>query len=331
MKLINEILTVAVIAFVVSPARTHAHSVDEDFSVKEYDEFHRVLHPLQHEALPRKDFAQIRSKAPELVKRGQAIVNLGIPKGMAEEHTEDFTKELAKFSSALQKFRTDSRRASDDQLSVSYNSVHDSFEMLAAMLPRKKSPAPENTSTYFTLRRDMRRCASPMCGGPFVRRVNQSRTRCGDGRLKAECYVSRIEWNGQREVEVGKALLRGQITSEAVSHRGKFDVLRVSESWEAASDSAGTDTFYRVRDKGVRCITFPCPTHREATLNSTVSRDIAGVDLSAAGATDTLIGEANQAMTGSEGILVVGSHAPATGPGGRSVTLKASRFYLQRK
>src|SRR5437867_4380702 len=29
-------------------------SLMEEFSVKEYEDFHRVLHPLQHEALPKK-------------------------------------------------------------------------------------------------------------------------------------------------------------------------------------------------------------------------------------------------------------------------------------
>src|SRR5215510_557995 len=135
-------------------------SADENFAVKEYDQFHQVLHPLQHEALQRKDFAQIRSKAPELIRLGKNIVRLGIPKGTADSNTEEFKKELAKFSSALEKFRGDSKGGTDDQLSVSYSAVHDSFEMLAAMLPRKKSTAPDSVSgnaTYFTLRHDLRR------------------------------------------------------------------------------------------------------------------------------------------------------------------------------
>jgi hypothetical protein len=41
------------------------------FSVKEYEEFHDVLHPLEHEALPNKDYRRIRLQAGELVKRGK--------------------------------------------------------------------------------------------------------------------------------------------------------------------------------------------------------------------------------------------------------------------
>lgn len=116
---------------------TRAHHVGEDFSVKEYDEFHRVLHPLQHEALPRKDFQRIRANAGELVKRGEAIVKLGVPPGTAETNVEEFRKELKKFSDALAKFGAHAKAGTDDQLEAAFSSVHDSFEVLAGMLPRK--------------------------------------------------------------------------------------------------------------------------------------------------------------------------------------------------
>ena len=116
---------------------TRAHHAEEHFSVKEYNEFHRVLRPLQHEALPGKDFQRIRSNAGELVKHGEAIVKLGVPSQTAERNVEEFRKELKKFSDALAKFREDAKAGTDDQLIDSFSSVHDSFEMLAAMLPRK--------------------------------------------------------------------------------------------------------------------------------------------------------------------------------------------------
>lgn len=116
---------------------TRAHHAGEDFSVKEYNEFHRVLHPLQHEALPRKDFQRIRSNAGELVKHGEAIVKLGVPPGTAETKVEEFRKELKKFSDALTKFSEHAKAGTDDQLEAAFSSVHDSFEVLAGMLPRK--------------------------------------------------------------------------------------------------------------------------------------------------------------------------------------------------
>ncbi|MEP6920098.1 MAG: hypothetical protein ABI967_03155 [bacterium] len=106
------------------------------FSVKQYNEFHEVLHPLEHEALPGNDFARIRARSSELVKHGQAIVKLGVPAGTSDDQKAEFKKELAKFDKALKIFRTHSRKGSDAQLKTSFSNVHDSFEMLASMLPR---------------------------------------------------------------------------------------------------------------------------------------------------------------------------------------------------
>jgi predicted phage gp36 major capsid-like protein len=92
---------------------------------------------LEHEALPAKDFQRIRSNAADLVRRGEAIVRVGVPKRTAENSREDFRKELKKFKSALSKLRRDAKRGTDAQLENSFSAVHDSFEMLVGMLPRK--------------------------------------------------------------------------------------------------------------------------------------------------------------------------------------------------
>ena len=107
------------------------------FGVKEYDAFHDILHPLEHEALPKGDFAKIRSDAKELTKRGKAIVKLGVPKGIKTENVEEFKKHLSDFTAALAKFSSDAGSGSDADLKTSFSAVHDSFEEMAHMLPRK--------------------------------------------------------------------------------------------------------------------------------------------------------------------------------------------------
>jgi hypothetical protein len=178
-----------------------------------------------------------------------------------------------------------------------------------------------STSSFYTFRRDVRRCASPRCGGLFVKLVNQSRTRCADNRFRSECYVGTIDWGGQNQPDSDRALLRGTLRP-----RGEFGLMRVTEVWQAASANQPGGTFYRVRDRGIRCIAAPCATHHEATLNSTASRNIAGVDLAGAGAPDNSLSEANAAMTLRDGILAAGTHSPVTGPAGRSVMLKATQY-----
>lgn len=209
-------------------------------------------------------------------------------------------------------------------LTFSPAAIRSDFEQAS---PRDNRASP---SGFYSFRRDLRRCASPRCGGYFIRLVNQSRTRCADNRFQRECYVANIEWDGQTEPDNDRALLRGSMRTRG-DRNGRYGVLRVSEVWNAASSNQSGGTVYRVRDRGIQCITHPCETHHEATLNSSVHRNIAGVELAAAGASDDLLNQANQAMTSPDGILVSGFHSPVRGPAGRSQILKATQFYLRTK
>lgn len=202
----------------------------------------------------------------------------------------------------------------------------------ASIAPESVATVPDRlatTSSFYSFRQDLRKCASPRCGGYFIKLVNERRTRCADNRFAAECYVASIEWNGETEPDTNRALLRGTMQNRG-DHNGRFGVLLVSEVWQAASANEPSGTFFRVRDRGIRCIAAPCPTHHEAQLNSTISREIAGVDLSGAGASDSALSEATGAMTSPSGILVSGDHSPVTGPAGRSQMLKATQFYVRR-
>ena len=209
--------------------------------------------------------------------------------------------------------------------------VTNNFESPPLVEIPASTSVPDNlasTSSFYSFRRDLRRCASPRCGGYFVKLVNERRTRCADYRFQSECYVASIDWNGETELDNDRGLLRGTIRPGRDQNRG-FGVFHASEVWQAASANQPAGTFFRVRDRGIRCIAAPCPTHHEAQLNSTVSRNIAGVDLSGAGAADNSVSEANAAMTGPNGIIVSGDHSPVSGPAGRSQMLKAAQFYLR--
>lgn len=118
-----------------SAGRAALSVADEHFSVREYNLFHDVLHPLQHEALPKKDFKTIRARAAELVMRGRAIIKLGVPAGV--ESKQEFAKGLKDFEKALLVFKADARKKSDTRLEASYSAVHETFEMLASLLPMK--------------------------------------------------------------------------------------------------------------------------------------------------------------------------------------------------
>lgn len=185
-----------------------------------------------------------------------------------------------------------------------------------------------STSTFYTIRRDLRRCASPMCGGYFIKLVNERRTPCANGRYMNECYVATIEWNGLPEPDRLGALVRGSLSTRG-NRRGQFGVLHAREVWLPAGNGQPAGTYFRVKDRGVRCIAAPCETHHQARLNSTIHRNIAGVDLSGAGATDKAESDAQAAMTQPDGVLVVGVNTRVTGPAGRSQMLKATQFFVR--
>lgn len=183
-------------------------------------------------------------------------------------------------------------------------------------------------STFYTIRPDMRRCASPMCGGYFVKRVNTPTTLCANGRNMAECYIASIDWNGNTEVEPRLALLKGQLLNKG-NKNGKYGILKVTEAWHAVSSAKASGDFYRVRDLGVRCIAAPCETHSEAKLNSNLSRKIAGINLKFDEPPAQQMEQVNQATTSKDGVLVAGTHETVTGPAGKSQTLNVTQLYIR--
>ena len=209
---------------------------------------------------------------------------------------------------------------------------------LVPSVTQSRAPSPNNktsptesatqalapNSTFYALRPDMRKCASPMCGGYFVRRVNQTLTTCANGKQMAECYIAGIDWNGTTQVDPGRALIRGTLLTQE-----GYGALKVSEVWQAITDSTPSGEFYRVRDLGIRCIAAPCETHTEAKLNTTITRKIAGVNLPSVEPPKELMEEVYRAMTGDQGVLVAGSLADVTGPAGRSKTLNATQLYMR--
>jgi hypothetical protein len=107
-------------------------SVTKTTRKEAYERFHDVLHPLQHEALPQRNFAEIRRQAKELVKRGKAIVSLGRNQA-SERNRVEFSKALKKFDQALTKFKSDAGSGSDENLAKSFEAVHDLYEELDAL------------------------------------------------------------------------------------------------------------------------------------------------------------------------------------------------------
>lgn len=199
-----------------------------------------------------------------------------------------------------------------------------------------------NFGYFIVTRQDMRKCVSPLCGGVFVKRVNQATTTCADGKQAAECYVSTLDLaglgldEGERtdfdgKARAGKALVKA--TMRGFNFNGtRLGKLRVTEAWEGAGGVTPTSTFYRAADNGIRCIKAPCPSLSATQLNSRDSHNLIRVGLDAvAGATQAERDAGANALFTEQGILVAGGIAlPKCLPGSNcGPFLTAEEFYLR--
>lgn len=191
--------------------------------------------------------------------------------------------------------------------------------------------ASRTTGDYYTVRPDLRRCVSPMCGGYWVKRINHARTRCANGRTAAECYVAEIDWREQPQGEAAGTILRGHIVAKVFGRFGNLGEFKVTESWRPATEREPAGTFYQLKDSGIRCITYPCLTIENTRLNSPAQTMIAGVNLEGAGAKEELVAEAMRAMSEGRSLIVAGAPARLSGPAGRAFELKATQFYLRSR
>lgn len=116
--------------------------------------------------------------------------------------------------------------------------------------------------SFVTLRRDLRKCASPVCGGYFVHDVN------GDG---AESYVSGIDYGHADLDDDALAQLSGAGDGELVllARLGPVECLHHTRALVARAvwrgmpgrTAADGDLYYAVsqREPAIRCIAAPCP------------------------------------------------------------------------
>ena len=194
--------------------------------------------------------------------------------------------------------------------------------------------------TYFRVsKQDTRRCMAPLCGGVYIKRLNQPDMKCSDGVRRKECYVANADWSGLGIADTndlnghfvaGHVIVRGAIVAGTYESFPTVGVLVADEAWQAGGDNAPGATFYQVWDNGTRCITFPCPTVDSVKLDKNVNyfSKYAGIDLSKAGA-DEATEEKAYAQFGDEGILMAATTYNVTGPAGTGKGLKASQFYLR--
>lgn len=127
------------------------------------------------------------------------------------------------------------------------------------------------TRSYVVLRRDTRRCVSPMCGGYFVRDVNRASNR--------EVYVNGLDFKGSdivmpeaQQVITGAAdfevVLYGKLGAQEPLYKTRSFV--VTSGWRGMPGVAfaATDVFYKVSPVSIQCFAAPCPSLSAQKLHS---------------------------------------------------------------
>lgn len=195
---------------------------------------------------------------------------------------------------------------------------------------------------YYTVRRDFRRCASPLCGGYFIKQVNLKATPCLDGVFREECYVSAIDWSSLKlpyyelaKIESGDGshlLLLGNIVPVTFPGFEELGNLRVKQAFIAATSTPAKGTFVAIKDNGIRCITTPCFSTNKLVLNKPKISQVSSIDLSQTGATSEQIEAATNEIFG-QGLIAVGRTEVIdnSDPTKRDTKFVATQFYLRVK
>ncbi len=188
---------------------------------------------------------------------------------------------------------------------------------------------PPKGTAMFLVQHDKRLCPSPDCGGYWVALANGVRTRCGNGEAAGGCYVARtVDRYGRpftRDIPEG-ALVRGAIELGLRLGDHVLDRLRVWAVYAPAGTATAEGGYYRVVDRGIRCIRAPCFSYNAGVVNAFLPVFVSEVDLQAAGAPAGQIDRAQAALRTKDGLYARGRFAP-TPDGGR--VFRALRLYLR--
>lgn len=184
---------------------------------------------------------------------------------------------------------------------------------------------------FFLARQDYRKCASPMCGGIFIKQVNRTRMECPDGRVAKECYVGTVDWkkigfNPFGEAAADQILLQGTVSNDI-----RFGLFTAKSAFSSAGNARLKGKFYGVENNGIVCISSPCFSFDEYLLNSKRTQAISDIDFSRTGADEKAIEQAYQLMAEGEAVIIVGENRRYRGFSGIGLRLVASQFYLPLK
>jgi len=187
-----------------------------------------------------------------------------------------------------------------------------------------------SSRTYITLRADLRKCQSPMCGGYFIRDAN---------RTTAESYVYGLDFTGSGLSDADIATVKATPPEELVI-RGKLGAfhgptrsLLVSEAYvgmPGMTPAAGA-TFYNAKDHSppIECFAAPCNNGVALKLNTTAKTSF--TSYATAGAAAPFVDQAwlTDRVENHAAIVAATIHAGQHFAAGDEMVLDASQVYVK--
>ncbi|MBP8810006.1 MAG: hypothetical protein KBG48_14040 [Kofleriaceae bacterium] len=198
------------------------------------------------------------------------------------------------------------------------------------------------TYTFFEIKRDYRRCVSPLCGGYWVSRVNRTTTKCADGSYQPSCYMAEVRWDRlglgapamdelQAAIDGSSVLVRGTVGKKDFGGQfGQLGEFRPTEAWIGQGPNPPAGPFAMVEESGVRCITTPCNFWREKKLNASTTASLAELGWESSGADDERVGRAISEIF-ERNLIIAGDRYTVRGPGGTGKARTVSQFYVRAR
>jgi len=129
MKSILRMMIFAALALFVIAAQARPQAQETDSTVPELTAFHDIIHPIWHTAYPDKDYAALRSYAPEVKARAEKIFAAKLPPILHEKQAK-WDQGLAEFKKAVEGYLTTASGTNDEALLNAAEALHSKYEMM---------------------------------------------------------------------------------------------------------------------------------------------------------------------------------------------------------
>src|SRR5690606_10796619 len=133
---------------------------------------------------------------------------------------------------------------------------------------------------------------------------------CHDGRVSSECYIGTPDWSKlgfNPFAELNSSNLNGQLLLQGeVDYSVELGRFLARDALAPTGKARTKGTYFGVENNGLMCISSPCFSFDEYTLNSKRVQKISDIDLTRTGASEKDIQKAYELMAERNTVVIVG-------------------------